>query len=191
MQTEPVGKLFESEDSRIRLLLHARIVSVLTQNKIDLDRRLMELRRLDNLKIVVVDDQEKVRSSVGHFLADKGAQVEACQNVDEALEAVPKVHPDLIISDIRMPEKDGFELLHAVRLLDDESTRKVPVIAMTAYEAETDEAITRPPMFDGFLPKPFTPTALMQVISDVLTRTSPKAIREFISRHKGERPAEK
>ena len=130
----------------------------------------MELRRLDNLKIVVVDDQEKVRSSVGHFLADKGAQVEACQNVDEALEAVPRLQPDLIISDIRMPEKDGFALLHAVRLLDEESSREVPVIAMTAHEPETEQIVARSPLFDGFLPKPFTPTALMRVISNVLTQ---------------------
>ena len=130
----------------------------------------MELRRLDNLKIVVVDDQEKVRSSVGHFLADKGAAVEACQSVDEAVEAVPRLHPDLIISDIRMPEKDGFELLHSVRSLDEESSREVPVIAMTAFEPETEDIIASPPMFDGFLPKPFTPTALMRVISDVLTQ---------------------
>jgi CheY-like chemotaxis protein len=130
----------------------------------------MELQRLDNLKIVVVDDQEKVRSSVSHFLADKGAQVKTCRNVDEALEAVPRLHPDLIISDIRMPEKDGFELLHAVRSLDGESSREVPVIAMTAHEPETEEIIASPPVFDGFLPKPFTPTALMRTISDVLAR---------------------
>ena len=129
----------------------------------------MELQRLDNLNIVVVDDQEKVRSSVSHFLADKGAQVQTCQNVDEALEAVPRLHPDLIISDIRMPEKDGFELLHAVRSLDGESSREVPVIAMTAHEPETEEIIASPPVFDGFLPKPFTPAALMRMISDVLT----------------------
>jgi CheY-like chemotaxis protein len=130
----------------------------------------MELQRLDDLQIVVVDDQEKVRSSVSHFLADKGAQVKTCRNVDEALEALPKLHPDLIISDIRMPEKDGFELLHAVRSLDEESSREIPVIAMTGHEPETDEIIGSPPMFDGFLSKPFTPAALMRMISDVLPR---------------------
>jgi CheY-like chemotaxis protein len=130
----------------------------------------MELQRLDNLKIVVVDAQEKVRSSVSHFLADKGAQVQTCQNVDEALEAVPRLHPDLIISDIRMPEKDGFQLLDAVRSLDEESSREVPVIAMTVHEPETEEIIASPPVFDGFLPKPFTPAALMRMISDVLTQ---------------------
>ena len=129
----------------------------------------MELQRLDDLQIVVVDDQEKVRSSVSHFLADRGAQVKACRSVDEALEAVPRLHPDLIISDIRMPEKDGFELLHAVRSLDEESCREIPVIAMTAHELETEEIIASPPVFDGFLPKPFTPAALMRMISDVLT----------------------
>lgn len=53
----------------------------------------MDLQRLDNLKIVVVDDQERVRSAVGRFLSEKGAQVQACQNVDEALDAVPRLQP--------------------------------------------------------------------------------------------------
>jgi CheY-like chemotaxis protein len=128
----------------------------------------MELQRLDNLKIVVVDDQENIRCAVGRFLAGKGARVLACQNVDEALYVVPRVHPDLIISDIRMPEKDGFELLNAVRSLDRHSSREVPVIAMTTFEPETEEIFASPPIFDGFLPKPFTPAALMRVISDVL-----------------------
>jgi len=130
----------------------------------------MELQRLDNLKIVVVDDQENVRSPVGRFLSDKGARVRTCRNVDEALEAVPKLHPDLVISDIRMPEKDGFELLNAIRLMDRDSGQEMPVIAMTAHEPETQEIIANPPMFDGLLPKPFTPTALMRMISDVLTK---------------------
>jgi len=130
----------------------------------------MELQRLDNLKIVVVDDQENVRSPVGRFLSDKGARVRACRNVDEALEAVPRLHPDLVISDIRMPEKDGFELLNAIRLMERDSGREMPVIAMTAHEPETQEIIASPPMFDGFLSKPFTPTALMRMISDVLTK---------------------
>jgi CheY-like chemotaxis protein len=126
----------------------------------------MGLQRLDQLKIVIVDDQERVRSAVGRFLSEKGAQVRACHNVDEALDVVPRLQPDLVISDIRMPEKDGFELLHAVRSLD--CIREVPVIATTAFEPETDEIIASPPIFDGFLAKPFTPAALMRVISDVL-----------------------
>jgi CheY-like chemotaxis protein len=127
----------------------------------------MKLYRLDNLKIVVVDDQANVRCAVGRFLSDKGARVQACQNVDEALDVIFRLQPNLIISDIRMPEKDGFELLSAVRSLNRDSSREVPVIAMTDFKAE--KLFARRPRFDGFLPKPFTPAALMRAISDVLT----------------------
>ena len=88
--------------------------------------------------------------------------------MDEALVIIPRLQPDLVISDIRMPEKDGFELLHGIRSLERDSVREVPVIAMTASEPETEEMIASPPIFDGFLPKPFTPGALMREISDVL-----------------------
>ena len=124
----------------------------------------MDLQRLDDLKIVVVDDQEDVRSAVGRFLSDMGAQVQVCKNVDEVLDVVPKLQLDLIISDIRMPGKDGFELLNAIRCLERDFGREVPIIAMSAYELEIEEKVG----FNGFLQKPFTPDVLMQAISDVL-----------------------
>jgi two-component system, OmpR family, response regulator len=143
----------------------------------------MDLQRLDDLKIVVVDDQEDVRSAVGRFLSDMGAQVQVCKNVDEVLDVVPKLQLDLIISDIRMPGKDGFELLNAIRCLERDFGREVPIIAMSAHELEIEdeEKLGNSPGFNGFLQKPFTPDVLMQAISDVLrvAIASPKRVVAF------------
>jgi CheY-like chemotaxis protein len=71
----------------------------------------MGTKRLENLTIVVVDDQEDARVAVGHYLSSLGADVHTSDQVDKALGILPVLQPDLIITDIRLPGKDGFELL--------------------------------------------------------------------------------
>jgi CheY-like chemotaxis protein len=68
-------------------------------------------RRRDNLQIVVVDDHKQVRSALGGFLSCLGAVVHECSNADRALELVVRLRPALVVSDIAMRDKDGFELL--------------------------------------------------------------------------------
>jgi Response regulator receiver domain len=68
-------------------------------------------RRWDNLQIVVVDDHKQVRSALGGFLSGLGAVVHECSNADRALELVVRLRPALVVSDIAMRDKDGFELL--------------------------------------------------------------------------------
>jgi CheY-like chemotaxis protein len=128
----------------------------------------MSRKRLENVKIVVVDDQEDARMAVGRYLSSLGADVHTSDEVDMALSLLPKVEPDLVITDIRLPGKDGFELLHTIRSLDQPSIRNVPVVAMTALAEKIDDVEDFAPRFDGFLRKPFTPDTLMQVISKLL-----------------------
>ncbi len=127
----------------------------------------MSPKRLENLKIVVVDDQEDARTAVGRYLSSLGASVHTSDEVEGALSLLPTIAPDLVITDIRLPGKDGFELLRAIRSLSEPSVRDVPIVAMTALAEEIDEA-NSDPRFDGFLRKPFTPDALLRVISELL-----------------------
>jgi CheY-like chemotaxis protein len=83
----------------------------------------MGTKRLENLTIVVVDDQEDARRAVGRYLSSLGADVHTSDEVDKALNILPGLEPDLIITDIRLPGKDGFELLRTVRSLDKPSIR--------------------------------------------------------------------
>jgi CheY-like chemotaxis protein len=128
----------------------------------------MSPKRLENVRIVVVDDQEDARTAVGRYLSSLGADVHTSDEVDRALGLLPLMEPDLVITDIRLPGKDGFDLLRAIRSLDKPSIRDVPIVAMTALAEEIDEVKDPAPRFDGFLRKPFTPDALLRVISELL-----------------------
>jgi CheY-like chemotaxis protein len=65
--------------------------------------------RFDNVQIVVVDDHKQVRAALGGFLSGLGAVVHECSNADHALELVVRLKPALVVSDIAMPDKDGFK----------------------------------------------------------------------------------
>jgi len=131
---------------------------------------LIGVQRLDKLRVVVVDDHKEVRSVLCGFLSDLGASVRECANADDARETILGLHPDLVLSDIAMPEKDGFELLREIRSLDDES--EVPVIAITGLCRALDQMRAPAAGFDAVLLKPFTPDVLLQVISEVIHRRS-------------------
>jgi CheY-like chemotaxis protein len=122
--------------------------------------------QLDNLQIVVVDDHKEVRAALSGFLSGLGAIVHECSNADDALELVVRLQPALVVSDIAMPDKDGFELLQEIRSLD--LSGKVPVIAITGLSRPLDQMRAPAAGFDALLLKPFTPDALVRVISEVL-----------------------
>jgi CheY-like chemotaxis protein len=122
--------------------------------------------QLDNLQIVVVDDHKEGRAALSGFLSGLGAIVHECSNADDALELVVRLQPALVVSDIAMPDKDGFELLQEIRSLD--LSGKVPVIAITGLSRPLDQMRAPAAGFDALLLKPFTPDALVRVISEVL-----------------------
>ncbi|MBV9104522.1 MAG: response regulator [Verrucomicrobia bacterium] len=125
-------------------------------------------RRLDNLQIVVVDDHKQVRSAMAGFLSGLGAIVYECSNADDALEVVVRLQPALVVSDIAMPGKDGFELLQEIRSLSLPGAGEVPVIAITGLSRPLDQMRVPAAGFNALLLKPFTPDALLRVISELL-----------------------
>jgi CheY-like chemotaxis protein len=123
--------------------------------------------QLENLKIVVVDDQEEVRSALERYLSSLGAQVHTYDNVGQTLTAFRLVRPHLVICDIHLPRENGIDLLHGIRLLEQYPREEVPVIAMTGFVNEIEQIKARAPGFNGFLRKPFTPDTLLQIISEL------------------------
>jgi CheY-like chemotaxis protein len=102
------------------------------------------------------------------FLDQLGANVVMASNAFEGLEAIKRNHPDLVVSDIKMPGVDGLEILRQIRALDPDSEGSVPVIAMTALVGRADRTRLRNSGFQACLPKPFSPGKLLETILTVL-----------------------
>jgi len=128
----------------------------------------MSPTRLSNLAIVVVEDHNDTRRFLGIFLGDLGAKVVLAGNAIEGLAAVKTYHPNLVLSDISMPGRDGFGLLSDIRALGPDAGGSVPVIAMTALVTHVDRARILNAGFKAFLPKPFSPETLVEAILTVL-----------------------
>ena len=128
----------------------------------------MSPSRFSNITIVVVEDHDDARRYLGLFLDGMGANVVVARNGFEGLESIKNNHPNLVLSDIKMPGMDGFELLRKIRALGPDAGGSVPVIAMTAYGGHADRARILNAGFQGCLPKPFTPDKLVETILTVL-----------------------
>ena len=94
-------------------------------------RLFIRVQRSDKLRVVVEDDHKEVRSALSGFLSDLGASVRECANAEDARETILGLQPDLVLSDIAMPGKDGFELLREIRSLTPPDESGVPAIAIT------------------------------------------------------------
>jgi CheY-like chemotaxis protein len=128
----------------------------------------MSPERLNNLTVVVVEDHDDARRYLGVFLGQRGAKVVTARDGFEGLEAIKKIRPDLVLSDIKMPGMDGFELLRQIRAFGPDGLGSVPVIAMTAFVSHADHSRMLNAGFQGCLPKPFTPDKLVETILTVL-----------------------
>ena len=122
---------------------------------------------LSNFTIVVVEDHDDTRRSVGIFLGQLGANVVEARNAVEGVEAVKTRRPNLVLSDIKMPKRDGFEVLRKIRALGPDAGGSVPVIAMSALVTHASARMLDAG-FQACLPKPFTPDKLLQTILTVL-----------------------
>ena len=127
----------------------------------------MSSNRLSNLTIVVVEDHDDARTSLGLFLKYSGANVVLARNAFEGIEAVKNNRPDLVLSDISMPDRDGLDLLRDIRALGPHAG-SIPVVAITAVVGRVDRSRILEAGFQACLPKPFTVDELMEAISNVL-----------------------
>jgi CheY-like chemotaxis protein len=134
----------------------------------DLGQSHMSRDRLSDLTIVVVEDHDDARRYLGLFLDGLGANVVLARNGVEGLEATKNNRPDLVVSDIKMPGMDGFELLREIRAFGPDTGGGIPVIAMTAFVTYSDRARILNAGFQECLPKPFTPDKLLEAILTVL-----------------------
>jgi CheY-like chemotaxis protein len=128
----------------------------------------MSPNRLSQLTIVVVEDHDDARRYLSLFLEHLGATVVAARSAFEGTEAVKNSRPNLVLSDISMPDRDGFDLLREIRALGPDAGGNVPVVAMTALVSHTDRARMLSAGFQTCLLKPFTVNELVETTLTVL-----------------------
>ncbi|MEO6863228.1 MAG: response regulator, partial [Microcoleus sp.] len=127
---------------------------------------------LSGIRVLAVDDDADARDLVVFLLEDCGASVTAVSNAADALVALTVSVPDLLLSDIGMPDTDGYMLLRQVRALPADRGGVVPAIAITAYAGEIDYQQALAAGFQRHISKPFDPDKLVQTMLDLLVERS-------------------
>ena len=131
--------------------------------------------RLDSLRILVVDDEADTRELLVCILQECGAAVVAVASADEAISALinqPSASRfDVLVSDIGMPDEDGYALLRRVRMLGSEQGGQIPAVALTAYVRTEDRRAALLAGFQLHLAKPVDPAELIAAITNLAGRT--------------------
>lgn len=124
--------------------------------------------RLDGLSVLVVDDEADAREVMRLLLASLGARASVAADADEAMDLLQHESFDLVLSDISMPGRNGYEFMEAVRTLADPGKRAIPAVAVTAFSRAEDRARAQAAGYDGHLAKPVDVPALLASIAEAV-----------------------
>ncbi|HEY1954672.1 MAG TPA: PAS domain S-box protein [Polyangiaceae bacterium] len=125
------------------------------------------LPRLDRTRVLVVDDQPELVELMAFVLSSAGAEVTSATSAVQALELFARTRPDVIVSDIGMPEVDGYELIRRIRALPPSEGGRTPAIAITAYVRREDAERAFASGFQRHVPKPVEPRAIVVAVANL------------------------
>jgi signal transduction histidine kinase/CheY-like chemotaxis protein len=128
------------------------------------------LPSLAGLKVLVVDDEADTRELIREVLKECGSEVVTSRSAAEALEAIEQHKPDILISDLGMPDEDGYSLISKIRALPAEQGGQIPAAALTAYARAEDRMRVLRSGFQFHLPKPVDAAELVTVIASLAGR---------------------
>jgi CheY-like chemotaxis protein len=123
---------------------------------------------LENKTILVVDDNEDIRSLLKAILEQAGASVTTAQSVREAIDVFRNSPPHAVVLDIRLGISDGYALINEIRKINTEYRGSTPAIAVTGFASPEDEERAKSAGFAAYFSKPFDPDALVRTMSTVL-----------------------
>jgi two-component system cell cycle response regulator DivK len=118
-------------------------------------------------RILVVEDQPDNRQIIRDMLAPTDYEITEAENGEQALTAIAKQRPDLILMDIQLPIMDGYEATRRIKA--DASLRAIPIIAVTSYALSGEGQKARAAGCDDYVPKPFSPRQLLAKIRQYLS----------------------
>jgi PAS domain S-box-containing protein len=123
---------------------------------------------LAGIQILVVDDDDDTRDFHTFVLEQAGAMVTAVTSAKEALQVLAESESDMLLSDIGMPEMDGYMLMRQVRALQANQAKQIPAIALTAYAGEINQQQALESGFQKHLSKPVEPEELIKEIATLI-----------------------
>jgi two-component system, cell cycle response regulator DivK len=119
-------------------------------------------------RILVVEDQPDSRRIIRDMLASTDCKIIEAENGEEALAAIAKQRPDLILMDIQLPIMDGYTATRRIKA--DPTLRSIPIIAVTSYALADEEKKARAAGCDDYVTKPFSPRLLLGKIRQYLAK---------------------
>jgi CheY-like chemotaxis protein len=126
---------------------------------------------LKGVRVLVVDDEPDARHLVQRLLSEFGADVELAGSVDEALDRFRSQKPDVLLSDIGMPDRDGHDLIREIRALPEADGGAVPAAALTALARVEDRKRAMLAGYQAHVTKPVDTGELVAVVATLCGRT--------------------
>jgi signal transduction histidine kinase/ActR/RegA family two-component response regulator len=120
---------------------------------------------LEGITVLVVDDEEDAREAMAVLLGQAGARVVSVGGAADALDALDREQPDVLLSDIAMPGEDGYALIRRVRAGRGPNGGRIPAAALTAYATLDDRAKAIRAGYDEHIPKPVDPVRLVGAVA--------------------------
>jgi PAS domain S-box-containing protein len=125
---------------------------------------------LEGLRILIIDDETDALDLISVELAQHGAKVTGASNAQDALKALESSEFDLLISDIGMPNTDGYELIRQIRAQENSKHQRIPAVALTAYARVQDRMRAVMAGFNTHVSKPVEATELITVVASLVGR---------------------
>jgi len=129
------------------------------------DRSALEPTSLERVKVLVVEDEPDTRELIERLLREQQADVLTAGSAGEALEVLGEAHPDILVSDIGLPDVDGYELMQRIRRLDPGDGGGIPAVALTAFARSEDRTRALRAGYQAHLAKPVEPAELVAAIA--------------------------
>lgn len=123
---------------------------------------------LKNIEILLVDNDDDTRIALGEILSVLGAKVKLASTVQEALKEIQIKAPDILMSDISMPDEDGYVLIQKIRSMEQQTGTFLPAIAITAYAGTENRLKTIEAGFQEHISKPVDIDQIAGIIRNVL-----------------------
>ena len=132
----------------------------------------LEFHSLDGLRVLLVDDEAEAREILSTVITRTGAEVKTCKSAGEALSKLVEWKPDVILSDIAMPDEDGYSFINKVRSLPREKGGETPAAALTAYARDVDRRQALAAGYQMHIAKPIGAGQLVTMIARLAGRDS-------------------